>query len=373
MPNDEMRAIGLRFNNVNIPQGAMITSAELEFHALEDNQDRDALWRIRIDQDRQAEPWQDMPADLSTRELGDAVSWQPTLWDEDEQYQSPDLTKIIQPLVDRQTWCGGKPINIVIEGYGRRAIAGYDHDPAKAATLKISYDSSNIPHGQGCMAKSIVSRISNGNDDSFEAHDGFVGPGSKRISLFSYRARAHITGLRFVDVILGEATDFAERFWRSREDLSRRLTTEASVDWTDLPMDLAANDKIRTPNIGSIVQEIVDRPRWQSGNALAFLLKRKGAGMGRHAMKSYNGEPTAAPKLMIRYQAPVSPMSTLAEFITPRELVTKNVNAIQPAGNTPIVDTLYEASRPIPARAIELHTHCRTSEGNLSDRLLAQN
>ena len=59
----------------------------------------------------------------------------------------------------------------------------------------------------------------------------------------------------------------------------------------------AAGPDQRTPNLASIVQEVVNRTGWTSGNALMVLT----TGSGERAAESYNGESAAAPLLHIEY------------------------------------------------------------------------
>jgi len=68
------------------------------------------------------------------------------------------------------------------------------------------------------------------------------------------------------------------------------------VPWT------AAGDagpEQRTPNLAAVIQEIVNRPGWASGNALAIIV----TGTGRRVAESYNGVPAAAPLLHVEYLA----------------------------------------------------------------------
>jgi hypothetical protein len=53
----------------------------------------------------------------------------------------------------------------------------------------------------------------------------------------------------------------------------------------------------RTPDITSIVQEIVKRPGWSSGNALVIII----TGTGERVAESYDGDQAAAPLLHVVY------------------------------------------------------------------------
>jgi hypothetical protein len=48
----------------------------------------------------------------------------------------------------------------------------------------------------------------------------------------------------------------------------------------------------------SLVQEVVDRPSWESGNALAFIV----SGSGNRRTESYEGIQAGAPLLHVEYE-----------------------------------------------------------------------
>jgi len=53
-----------------------------------------------------------------------------------------------------------------------------------------------------------------------------------------------------------------------------------------------------------VVQEVVNRGDWASGNSLSVILKGTGSAWGRKFVRSYNGSAANAPKLVITYTAP---------------------------------------------------------------------
>jgi hypothetical protein len=62
-------------------------------------------------------------------------------------------------------------------------------------------------------------------------------------------------------------------------------------------MDLIDVDYPRTPDLSSIVQEIVNHSSWSSGNAMAFIIE----GSGKRVTKSYDGSRWSAPLLHVEY------------------------------------------------------------------------
>ncbi len=96
-----------------------------------------------------------------------------------------------------------------------------------------------------------------------------------------------------------EASDNPATFTTASNNISTRPRTTASVSWTPVSwntVDEAGTDQ-RTPNLASVIQEIVDRPGWASGNALAILI----TGSGKRVAKSYERDVYGAPYLHIEY------------------------------------------------------------------------
>jgi hypothetical protein len=92
-----------------------------------------------------------------------------------------------------------------------------------------------------------------------------------------------------------EASDAPAPFQAVDRDLSRRVRTTARVAWNDVPRWPVVGWRWRTPNLAPIVQEIVNRPGWQAGQAMAFLVE----GNGRRTAESFDGSPEHAPRLHI--------------------------------------------------------------------------
>ncbi len=107
-------------------------------------------------------------------------------------------------------------------------------------------------------------------------------------------------------LIEGQATDDAPAFIESNGNLSSRPRTGASVAWSPVPWPSPGEAGLdqRTPNVSSIIQELVNRPGWSSGNALVVMI----TGTGERVAESYSGDPTGAPLLHIEYDTDDPPL-----------------------------------------------------------------
>jgi hypothetical protein len=99
-------------------------------------------------------------------------------------------------------------------------------------------------------------------------------------------------------VIYGNAADNAA-IPASYADYIAKVQTTASVTWS--LQEWSVGIWYDSPDISSIVQEIVSRSGWVSGNALMILHKGNGANAAYRQPYAYEGGPTYAPKLVIEY------------------------------------------------------------------------
>ncbi|HZD78996.1 MAG TPA: hypothetical protein VE646_02995 [Actinomycetota bacterium] len=97
--------------------------------------------------------------------------------------------------------------------------------------------------------------------------------------------------------IRGQAADDPGTFTTATGNISSRPRTAAAVSWSPPPWDTVgqAGTGQRTPDLAAVLQEIVDRPGWASGNALALIV----TGTGTRTAEAFDG--TAIPILHVEY------------------------------------------------------------------------
>jgi PKD repeat protein len=103
-------------------------------------------------------------------------------------------------------------------------------------------------------------------------------------------------------MIEGEASDNALAFGTSKHNIVNRLRTFNHISWTPAgwPTKGVAGLAQQTPDISTIIQEIVDRPGWASGQGLALIV----TGTGIRQAVSYDNKPATAPLLHVEYVLP---------------------------------------------------------------------
>jgi MSHA biogenesis protein MshQ len=147
-----VQIVGMRFRNVNIPQGAIINSAYLQFTANETDSGATNLIIYGENVDS-ANQFSNGRSNISSRPKTTAsVTWTPAAWNNvNGLHQSPDIRLIIQEIVNRAGWVANNELAILIEpGPGcsgincQRTADSHDGDSANAPLLVIDYSEGNF-------------------------------------------------------------------------------------------------------------------------------------------------------------------------------------------------------------------------------------
>ncbi len=410
--------VGLRFNNVQIPKGARITDAWIQFKV---DEATTTYTRLNITTQDSTSPssFRKRYHNLSQRAtLPAEVVWQVPQWsrvgERGYKQRTPSLVRIIQPLVNKQNWHSGNSMVFLINGVGKRVAESYNGDRRGAPMLHIEYDENNYgsdedkvaPNiqvvganpqylnvgesyydrgvkavdnvdgdisykvkksinvnssragtykvyysvtdssgnratatrvvvvkrdgsggsGAGAVKKSINITINSSYDDVEEHSNGRISAGSSDLEMVTERDH-QIVGLRFNNVQIpkgaritdawiqfkvDEATTTYTRlnittqdstspssFRKRYHNLSQRATLPAEVVW-QVPQWSRVGErgyKQRTPSLVRIIQPLVNKQNWHSGNSMVFLIN----GVGKRVAESYNGDRRGAPMLHIEY------------------------------------------------------------------------
>ncbi|MEO1258229.1 MAG: DNRLRE domain-containing protein [Bacteroidota bacterium] len=175
---------------------------------------------------------------------------------------------------------------------------------------------------------SISVRVNAGSDDAEEnTTSGAVNLTSSDLELVTDGSANQVVGMRFNGInipqgttinsaylefecdeanssstsvtIAGQDADNPSTFTTGTNNISNttaRPRTTAQISWNSLS-SWTVDSKYQSDDISSIVQEIVNRGGWSSGNSMVFFI----TGSGTRTAESYNGEAAAAPLLVIDY------------------------------------------------------------------------
>lgn len=221
-------------------------------------------------------------------------------------------------------------------------------------------------------ATTVEQRITTSKDDAEEFSDGTMYLGSSDLEL-THDASDQTVGMRWPGIaiprgaiitaayiqfsakasqsvvtsltIRGQAADNPPAFCSTARDISSRPRTGAAATWAPVPWaagEVGANQ--RTPDLSALVQEIVNRPGWTSGNALAIII----TGTGHRTAWACNGSASGAPLLHVDFGGgtappPASPpVAKLSVTQVPTPALTVAADASASTATTPIASYKFD-------------------------------
>lgn len=294
---DVQQAVGVRFQGVNIPNGATINCAEIIFTVDEAGSGTVSL-DIAGDDTNDSVAWADSPANrtVSGRSRTVSIDWDnlpnPAVG---SALTTPDIAVIVQEIVDNGGWSAGRDMGFMffpdtgfVSDTANRRIVESNNGSA-APKLRVYYDTGAATAG----TQTIGLRFQN-----VQIPQG-VTITSASLEFEVNAASSVVTDL----TIKGELTDDAAPFTTAVNNISGRAKTAASVAWTGVVPWSTADDKQSSPDIKSIVQEIVNRGGWCGGQNLAMII----SGIGQRSATAYDGTMGDAPLLRVAYDPATIP------------------------------------------------------------------
>ncbi|MCA0458000.1 MAG: DUF4082 domain-containing protein [Chloroflexi bacterium] len=134
-----------RFNNVQVPRGATITAARLEFYSVSGQWLTINLQIAGDDVDNSAAfSASALPSQrvLTTARVAHSsnVNWAANTW-----YPFTDMSAVVGEIISRPNWQAGNSLSIILSGsgssWGRKFAAGFEYGAAYAPRLVITYSS----------------------------------------------------------------------------------------------------------------------------------------------------------------------------------------------------------------------------------------
>ena len=356
---------GIRIANLMVPQGATITGAYLRLTSSQfDIAETTLRFKAELAGDSQ-------PFTASTKNIGlRTVSSNEVVWAEDNSFPvsdeivtTPDLSSIVQEVVDQNDWCGGNALSIIITGSSgnagsNRRVKAFDSGTDQSPQLYLTYDDTTAT---GCIAGERIYQVSKQANNREERHDGNNSTGGV---LNFNNNNNKLIGVRFENVNIPKDATIESAYLRlgssanntgsasirirgiaknnigelddlGKYGLSSINKTSSSTQWNVQPFN--QNYWYPSPDISAVIQEIVNRGGWQAGNSLGLVFDNFN---GNRAAYTYNGNASGAPQLIVSFKGDATPGTAS----TVREYLIGLVDELSAQGSTPIVDTLLEAT-----------------------------
>ena len=291
--------IGIRFPDMDIPENSTILSASIEF-TCDEEQSSAVTITFKGESRGNAPLFHGIDGNVSNRQTTIAsVDWASDDWEKGETHKCLNLESIVQEIVNNNGWVPGNSIAFIASSDDYPNHRTVENDSSSGPILTVTFQpnistivSDRAVASEGNIAEEEISFSASGvvetlntagsdlelTSDSMEDKHQMIGI---RFPDMDIRKDATILGA-FIDFVSdedqrgsvtvtfkGESSDNAPLFQEIDGDVSNRLTTNASVDW--IPDDWKIGEIHKSLNLKSIVQEIVSRNGWVSGNAMSFI------------------------------------------------------------------------------------------------------
>lgn len=147
------QTVGFRFDELNIPPGAIVSRAWIQFTTANSSGSTGAAdLTIAGHASGNSLTFESNAQNISSRtRTNNTVSWQPEEWSSTNEsgmdQQTPELTAIVQEILDLPDWNTNSALTFIITGTGTRIPYAYDGNPqlAPALHLEITLPLSDVP------------------------------------------------------------------------------------------------------------------------------------------------------------------------------------------------------------------------------------
>ena len=152
-----LQTVGLRFTGLDIPRGAMIQNAFIQFTVDETSDENTSLY-IGVENADDALPFDpDVDFNISDRNLitmdnglldsvywGDIPAWS-NVGEAGSDQRTPDLSHLVEDVVSKPGWKEGNAMVFVIKGQGKRIAEAFEGDESLAPELIVQYEGEILP------------------------------------------------------------------------------------------------------------------------------------------------------------------------------------------------------------------------------------
>jgi secreted PhoX family phosphatase len=334
--------IGMRFTSLAIPQGALITNAYIQF-TVDETANTSGSVTFRAQNADNSSAFTSTAFNISSRPTTAAsVVWSnipnwTVAGTAGPDQRTPDLTSIVQAVVNRGGWASGNALTIIATGTGKRTAESYDGSNSQAPLLVVEF----------IAPVTSTFNVSSGSDDAEQdVANGSMDISSSDLEITKDGTSEQLIGMRFNNVSIPAGSQIVNAYIQFTVD---EVTTSGTVNavfgvedqanalpissasynlqlrtpylgdttiWNVPPFSTIDNATTneRTPDLSNLVNRVVGKPAWASGNAMVILMADPAllsisgytGNTGKRTARSYESGSTKAPKLIVTYIPPVT-------------------------------------------------------------------
>ena len=139
------QTVGLRFTNINLPQGTVVSKAYIQFTVDEETSGVCELY-ISGEMSTDAEAFSDVDYNISSRlRTSSSLLWLPSDWntinESGSAQQTINFSSVIQEIVNQDGWSSGNALVLIFTGTGTRTAVSYNKNPEWAPKLVVETES----------------------------------------------------------------------------------------------------------------------------------------------------------------------------------------------------------------------------------------
>jgi len=301
------KEIGVKFNGVNIPNGATIVTARLDMF-IYNPPDR---MKVDIYGELNAAPNTfSTYANFTGRGRTVAsVYWYNYEATTGKYIFSPDIATIIQEIVNLGGWASGNDLVLFLDGRSGADGQYYSADWGSGVQprLYVKWEIADYIDTTSVSLKTGVDNLS--SYDEFESGIRFrnltipFGSVIKSAKLYTTKASSLTT---LFDIDISAEANVAPAAFSTYANFVGRAKTTNSVEWYKAPVEPIGTE-IESPDLKNVVQEVVDTVGWASGNDLVLFLTgiQYGAHLGTWYWSYYSFDNASDyPRLEIEFEEP---------------------------------------------------------------------
>lgn len=390
-------SVGMQFQQLNVPRGATINEAYIEFTANRNSGTAATIWNVSVQDIDNAPVFSAGSNDIASRTYAPAVSAEKIVepWIKDNKYQL-NVLEPIKYLANKSDWCGGNAavlrIQRAVGSAEDRYAYSYEGNAAMTPRLVVSF-SVDPKKTDSCIIAPFSARaeIKDGRND-IEYLEGAASAqrnqSSLEIAYASSAKKRNQVALRFAsldrEVYQGATIDEALIVGTGASNINSVPAVEiaafntanlglfscsssstcsipttgvtSSVNWTP-PSSRILAGKPHTVPVTSLVQYLVNLPGWAPTNAMGFRLRSTVVTPSSNAaFLSYEGAAASArPVLLIKGRQRFTDLSKLK---TVRDDIWAELQGMPITGGTPLgaayVETMrYMLGQPVYAPDVD--------------------
>ena len=373
---NETDILGLRFNDLDIPQGAKIIKANITFSTYTSTAGT-ANFNIAAELSGNSTPFTGTKLSLRPKTVTNQT-WVPENWDAPSPlvdnngdpvapntYSTPDLSNVIQEVVNQTDWCGGNSMALFItDALGSSAVRSaiaHEQSGLYAPRIRVEYDTTLPAGANGCFVNQAVSQINEGDHDFEVTSGGSLDMDSGDLDFYNRgNGRTnHGVGLHFSSLKVPQGATINRAYLEITADndnsgnANLTIQTVNSANASAAPSDIFYDAKLasvswsiptfvdnvvyQTPSLKSQIETIVNKGGWSPGNAVSFYLRTTS---GNRDGVTWEQNAARSARLVVEY---TGTYSGSGGGYTKRDEMKQIVQDFQASGNTPISDTLLEA------------------------------